>query len=152
MKKIYMVSIAAATMMFAGNASAVDSTGCGLGSMAWRGHEGTIPQVAAVTTNNVSFSSQTFGITSGTSGCDPQGRINGGTGRMVFNFLQNNMEQYALDAAKGSGETLATLAGILNVDEAVLASKSKENFAVLFPTQDADAVYVTVQLLEIMKA
>lgn len=151
MKKIYLTSIAAAAFMLASNASAHDSTGCGLGSMAWRGQKGVIPQVLAVTTNGT-FGNQTFGITSGTSGCDPQGRVTGGTQRMVFNFLENNMEQYALDVAKGNGETLATLAGIMNVDESELAKRSQENFAVLFPSQDADAVHVTVKLFEIMKA
>lgn len=151
MKKIYLASVAAAAMLFATNVNAHDSTGCGLGSMAWRGQQGTIPQILAVTTNGT-FGNQTFGITSGTSGCDPQGRVTGGTQRMVFNFLENNMEQYALDVAKGGGETIATLAGIMNVDEAVLAKRSQENFAVLFPTQDTDAVQVTVKLFEIMKA
>lgn len=151
MNKKYLASVALASLLFAAPASAHDSTGCGLGSMAWRGDGGTMPQLLAVTTNNLFFT-QTFGITSGTSGCDPNGRITGGTQRMVYNFIENNMEQYALDASKGNGETLTTLAGILNVDEAELAKKSQENFDVLFPNQDADAIYVTLKLFEIMKA
>ena len=151
MKKIYMLATAAAFMAVSGNAEALDSTGCGLGSMAWRGQSGPVPQVLAVTTNGT-FGSQTFGITFGTSGCDPNGRVTGGTQRMVFNFLQNNMEQYALDASRGSGETLDTIAGMLNMDKEAFAAKSQQNFAALFPNGNVDAIYVTNKIFEIVKA
>ena len=151
MKKLYLASLVLGSMMLAGNAGAVDSTGCGLGSMAWRGQKGMGPQILAVTTNG-SFSNQTFGITFGTSGCDPHGRITGGTQKMVLAFLENNLEQYAMDAARGEGETIDTLAGIMNVDSKVLAQKSQKNFAYIFPSQDADAVSVTLAVFEIMKA
>ncbi len=103
MRKIYMWAAVSVLVGAASGAQAIDSTGCGLGSMAWRGVSGPEAQVLAVTTNT-STGSQTFGITFGTSGCDPQGRVTGGTQRMVFDFIQNNMEQYALDAARGEGE------------------------------------------------
>ena len=151
MKKVYLATLLGGVMMLSAPASAHDSTGCGLGSMAWRGQSGAGPQVLAVTTNGT-FGTQTFGISSGTSGCDPDGRVTGGTQRMVFNFIENNMDQYALDSAKGSGETLTTLAGMLNVDEATLAEKSKQNFAVLFPNQNADALHVTATLFKILQA
>lgn len=150
MKKLCLIA-AAGVLALSANANAHDSTGCGLGSLAWRGQQGPVAQVLAVTTNGL-FGNQTFGISSGTSGCDPQGRITGGTQKMVYNFLENNMEQYAMDAAKGSGETLATLAGIMNVDENVLAEKTQQNFAVLFPNQDVDAVQLTLKLFEIIEA
>ncbi len=138
-------------MAFSSNAMAVDSTGCGLGSMAWRGQSGVVPQILAVTTN-ASFGNQTFGISSGTSGCDQNGRITGGTQRMVLNFLENNMEQYALDASRGEGETLDTLAGIMEVDKNVLATKVHDNFALIFPHDDVDAVEVTLNLFKVMNA
>ena len=124
MKKLYFASLlAGAAMLASAPAQAVDSTGCGLGSMAWRGQSGIGPQVLAVTTNGIFFT-QTFGITFGTSGCDPNGRVSGGTGRMTLAFLENNMEQFAMDAAAGHGETIDTLAGILNVDSRELGSKT----------------------------
>lgn len=103
-------------------------------------------------TTNGSFSNQTFGITFGTSGCDPEGRVTGGTQKMVLAFIENNMEQYALDASRGSGETIDTLAGILNMDKSVLGAKSQQNFAVLFPNENVQAVDVTLSLFEILKA
>ena len=137
--------------VFCAPANALDSTGCGLGSMAWRGQSGIVPQVAAVTTNGI-FGNQTFGITFGTSGCDPNGRVTGGTQKMILAFVENNMEQFAMDAAAGEGETLTTLAGILNMETEVVASKTYQNFAVLFPNENVDAVDLTLKLYEIMKA
>ena len=150
MKKLYLASLVLGSMMLAGNAGAVDSTGCGLGSMAWRGQKGMAPQILAVTTNG-SFSNQTFGITFGTSGCDPNGRISGGTQKMVLAFIENNMEQYALDAARGEGETITTLAGIMNMDSEKLGQISKQNFAAIFPSENAEAVDVTLALFEAVK-
>ena len=66
MKKLYLASALATVLTLSSNAMAIDSTGCGLGSMAWRGQSGTAPQILAVTTNG-SFGTQTFGISSGTS-------------------------------------------------------------------------------------
>ena len=151
MKKIYFLSaVAGGLMALASNANAYDSTGCGLGSMAWRGQSGIIPQVAAVTTNGIAM--QTFAITTGTSGCDPNGRVTGGTGRMLFAFLENNMEQFAFDASVGQGETLVTIAGILNVDEAELSAKIHNNFGTLFASNDVDAVDLTLSIMSIAKA
>lgn len=149
MKKILWASVFGGMMMFSAGANAVDSTGCGLGSMAWRGQSGRVPQILAATTNGL-FGTQTFGITFGTSGCDPNGRITGGTQKMVLAFLENNMEQYAMDAARGQGETIDTLAGIMNVDSEKLGEVSKQNFAFLFPDQDVQAVDVTLNLFTIM--
>ena len=140
---------AVAAVMFSANAHAADSTGCGLGSLAWRGQSGMVPQVLAVTTNGT-FGNQTFGITSGTSGCDPRGRVTGGTGRMTLAFLENNLEQFAMDASAGHGETIDTLAGILNVDSEKLGEIAKTHFAVLFPDENVDAVDVTAQLLALV--
>lgn len=151
MKKLYLSSLLiAGALALASNASAIDSTGCGLGSMAWRGQSGIGPQVLAATTNG-SFGTQTFGITFGTSGCDPNGRVTGGTGRMMLAFLENNMEQYALDAAAGHGETIETMAGILNMDSEKLGEMSKQNFATLFPNENVDAVELTLNVLEMVK-
>ena len=152
MKKIYLLSaVAAGVLALRANAQAYDSTGCGLGSMAWRGQSGIVPQVLAATTNGF-FGTQTFGISTGTSGCDPNGRVSGGTGKMLLAFLENNMEQFALDAAAGQGETLVTVAGILNVDEASLAGKLQSNFGVLFASNDVDAVDLTLSVMQIAKA
>jgi len=149
-KSLLTIAAILAAGMFSANAHAVDSTGCGLGSLAWRGQSGMLPQILAVTTNNYLIPSQTFGITSGTSGCDPHGRITGGTGKMTLAFLENNLEQFAMDASAGHGETIDTLAGILNIDSEKLGEIAKTHFAVLFPDENVDAVDVTAELLALV--
>ena len=152
MKKILTTAVVCAALSLATSAHAVDSTGgCGLGSMAWRGQSGIIPQSLAITTNNT-FWTNTFGITFGTSGCDPNGRVTGGTGRMTLAFLQDNMEQFAMDAAAGKGETIETLAGILAVDSDKLGKNIQQNFAYIFPNDNVEVADVTLRVMEIAKA
>ena len=50
------------------------SAGCGAGSILFEGQKGPVPQILAVTTNG-SFGNQTFGITSGTLGCEKDGVV-----------------------------------------------------------------------------
>lgn len=150
MKKIILSTVAAvAVICLTQSASAHDSTGCGLGSMAWRDQAGMGPQILAATTN-ASFGTQTFGISTGTSGCDPNGRITGGTQKMFMSFLENNMEQYAFDASRGDGETIQTIAGILNVPADQVAAVSKEHFNELFANEDVEVVAVAEQLLVLL--
>lgn len=130
------------------NVYAIDSTGCGLGSTIWKGQRGVAPQILAVTTNGTS-ANQTFGITSGTSGCDPNGRITGGTGR-IFAFLENNIDQFAFDVAKGNGETIDTIASIANKDSATTAKILKDNFDLLFADKDLNVVDLSVKVAELL--
>ena len=131
-----------------GAARAIDSTGCGLGSVLWKGERGTVPQILAVTTNATS-GNQTFGITSGTLGCDPYGRITGGTGRILV-FLENNLDTFALDAARGEGETLNTLAAITNKDVEEVKKVVKSNFDDLFPEGDAHVADISIKLAALL--
>lgn len=150
MKKLMLASVAAfGIAAFASVAQAHDSTGCGLGSMAWRGQSGMGPQILAVTTNGL-FGTQTFGISTGTSGCDPNGRITGGTQKMFLTFLENNMEQFAFDASRGEGETLYTIAGILNVPVSEVAAVSKDHFNEIFTSEDVEVVAVAEEMLSLL--
>lgn len=148
MKKLFGALVVCSSLALTSTAGAVDSTGgCGLGSMAWRGHSGIIPQSLAMTTNH--WFSNTIGVTLGTSGCDPNGRITGGTGRMTLAFLQDNMEQFAMDAAAGKGETIDTLAGILDVDSERLGKNIQQNFAYIFPNDNVEVAEVTIKVMDI---
>ena len=51
---------------------------------------------------------------------------------MMLAFLQDNMEQFAMDAAAGKGETIETLAGMMNVDSKTLGKDLQQNFAYIF--------------------
>lgn len=151
-KNLLLGAVFAAAICVSAPANAIDSTGgCGLGSMAWRGQSGIIPQVLAITTNN-SFGTNTFGITLGTSGCDPNGRVTGGTGKMVLAVIENNMEQFAMDASAGRGETIETIAGILNVDSEKLGAAAQQNFAYLFTDENVEAVDLALKMMELANA
>lgn len=137
-------------VLFLGSASsafAYDSTGCGLGSLVFKGQKGPVPQILAVTTN--STYTQTFGITSNTSGCDSYGRITGGTGRM-FAFLENNLDQFAADAAVGKGETIEAIAAITGRDAETVGRVAHNNFAELFGDKDVSAVIVTLKMADLL--
>ena len=151
-KSLVFSALFATSVCLSAPAEAIDSTGgCGLGSMAWRGQSGIIPQVLAITTNN-SFGTNTFGITLGTSGCDPNGRVTGGTGKMVLAVIENNMEQFAMDASAGRGETIDTIAGILNVDSEKLGAAAQQNFATLFTDENVEAVDLALRIMELANA
>ena len=150
-KNLLLGGVLGLIMMASTPSFAIDSTGgCGLGSMAWKGHSGIIPQVLAMTTNGMFLN--TVGVTLGTSGCDPNGRVTGGTGKLVLAVIENNMEQFAMDASRGQGETIETIAGILDVDSKELGQKAQQNFAFLFENENVEAVDLALRIMELANA
>lgn len=112
MKKIIAGAILLTSSSMAFAASNHGPAGCGLGSSvlfpdasAWYEH------VMAATTNGTS-GNQTFGMTSGTLGCqDANGPLQLGQA-----FMDDNMDQLAMDAAKGEGESLSALAEVMGIE------------------------------------
>lgn len=102
MKK-FLAAAAVAVALSAAPAHA-DNVGCGLGAVLLKGNSGMAVNLIATFLNGIS-ANQTFGITTGTSGCTQNGRISGGTGRL-FAFMENNLDQFAIDASRGHGETI----------------------------------------------
>lgn len=95
-------------------ASAVpkENCGCGIGSMVFEGKDGLIFQVLAVSTNGI-FGNQTFGISSGTLGCDrPSAFVRN---EAVERFVRENMDNLAVDIATGQGESLDALSEMIRV-------------------------------------
>src|SRR5574337_1079630 len=113
MKKVLMLSVAVFLGMQAGLAMAANpdtGPGCGLGKLAWsdyKNQKDIAPQVMMATTNGT-FGSQTFGISSGTSGCTNDGKIMGDSRTVMFAEL--NFENLSQEMARGQGEHLASLA------------------------------------------
>jgi hypothetical protein len=147
MKKIvlFLVLIGVLTV----NAFAVDSTGCGLGSTLLKGKNGTLFQLVAVTTNTSVSGNQLFGISSGTLGCDQNGRISGGTGK-IFVFLENNVDSFVFDVAKGEGETINVIAEIAGIDSKEVAGILKQNYNVLFDDENIDIVALSVKISNLL--
>lgn len=124
----------AAGVWLVSTAGAVDqkNTGCGLGSMAFEGQNGLVSQVFAATTNGT-FGTQTFGITSGTANCE---RFKSYTMNDKVNvFVADNMDSLAKDIAKGEGEYLETMAGLMEFDQAQrpqFYAELQKNFARIY--------------------
>ncbi len=108
------------------------NTGCGLGSVIFQGKSGLISQTLAVTTNGT-FANQTFGITSGTSNCQRFTSI--ASNERINIFVSENLDNLAIDIARGSGEYLSTFAVLMDVregDRAAFYSKLQRNFSRIF--------------------
>ena len=126
-----------------------DSTGCDLGTTVWAGKSGLGPQILAVTTNGTS-GNQTFGITSGTLGCDSNEQI---ASAEVRQLAAANIDNLAKDMARGEGETLASLAAAMKVDagdQPLLFATLKSNFTRIFPTDSVSVDDVLVSIHGVM--
>jgi hypothetical protein len=91
--------------------------GCGLGKLIWSDYskqKSIAPQVLQSTTNGTS-GSQTFGISSGTSGCTNDGTIM--AEHKVNVFAAANYENLSQEMARGGGEHLASLAELMGVPQ-----------------------------------
>jgi hypothetical protein len=123
---------------------------CGWGSKLFEGNEGIAPQVLAVTTNGF-LGNQTFGITSGTSGCTQQGVVQSAWKSVMF--IEQNKTLLARDMAIGNGETLvafANLIGISEGDKTYFYETTKRSFKDLFPSEKVTAGDVVVSLRTVL--
>ena len=110
----FLLFVQAAGVGAAGNPD--NGPGCGLGKLAWMDYgsqKQIAPQVMMATTNGT-FGSQTFGISSGTSGCTNDGVI---MKNKHLNMASRAFESLAEEMAQGRGEHLASLATLLGVPE-----------------------------------
>ncbi len=148
MKKL--VIVVAMGALWAGQASARDSVGCGLGTMVFDGQQGVAPQVLAATTNGT-FGNQTFGISSGTLGCDPNGSIN--SAKKMAMFTSENLESLAQNMSTGQGETLETFADLMGVqagDRAEMFAALKSNFHKIYSHDAVTAEEVLGNVRDVM--
>lgn len=123
--------------------------GCGWGSILMDGQKGVVSNVLAATTNGT-FGNQTFGMTSGTAGCDASQTIH----RAAVDFLDDNMEKVARDMSTGQGESLDTLASLMGIheqDKGRFFSVTHENFAVIFSSDSVSSIEVMASLQELMQ-
>jgi hypothetical protein len=144
MKKLAVILLAAFLVMtFVGVSFATkENTGCGLGYIIFKGKDGLLSQTFAATTNGT-FGNQTFGISSGTSECD---RPSSFTANEKLNkFASDNMDNLAMDIARGQGEYLNTLAVLLEVPENERASfytKLQTHFSDIYTSETVTHVDV----------
>ena len=139
MKKVLISIVAVAALSTAAFATVNSQTGCGLGSQVIKNDSSAVMLALQATTNGTS-GSQTFGITSGTSGCSKS--------KFVMNeraaaFVASNMDQLSREIAMGHGESVSTLAELLNVqDKAAFATALQANYNAIYSSEKADMATV----------
>lgn len=136
MKKLLIATLllAIAAPAFAGQAAS--NTGCGLGTVLWGNKaDGNVVSQSLQATTNGTFGNQTFGITSGTLGCDQPARFV--QNERLLAFTADNVDLLARDIAAGQGETLDTVAELLEVPAAerpAFNATLQKNFDRIFVT------------------
>ncbi len=139
MKQLLLTMVSILVLGASNNALAAGDAGCGLGSVIWSKNSKLL-QLFAVTTNGT-FGSQTFGITSGTSGCTSSSFVN--REQQVESFVAANENSLKNDMAKVQGETLATLALLSGCQDdssqAEFSALMKKNFSDLMVNENTAA-------------
>jgi DUF3015 family protein len=148
MRKILIAVVISAVPAFA-FAQQNNIGSCGWGAKLFDGQSGVVPQVLAVTTNGTS-GNQTFGITTGTSGCTQDGVVRS-TWKTAM-FIDGNKERLARDMSIGNGETLDSLAHLIGVREenrAAFGRVMQANVSLIFPSGSTtgDSVVALKQVL-----
>ncbi|ULA62737.1 MAG: Orotate phosphoribosyltransferase (Modular protein) [Nitrospira sp.] len=147
MKKAVMLAVVGIFMAMQGGlamaANPDTGPGCGLGKLAWQNYpnQKTIGVQTMEATTNGSFGTQTFGISSGTSGCTNDGKF--WTQEKVNVFAALNFDNLAQDMAQGQGEhlaSLATLMGIPAAQQPAFFAMTQEKYASLMAAGETSPV------------
>ena len=125
-----------------------ENTGCGLGSLIIKDQSTSVLQALAATTNGTS-GNQTFGITSGTSNCNkPSDFV---SNDKLNKFVEENMDELALDISAGHGETLSTVAKLMNVENNVeFSAKLQSNFTSIYSNENVTSAAVIDSIAKYM--
>ena len=118
--------------------------GCGAGAIIWKGQSGMAANVLAATTNGM-FGNQTLGMTFGTLGCNGEQTVSNEYEKKIF--VASNMDNLAEDAAKGSGDHLASLAelvGVASADKSAFFAMAKANYSSVFTQSNQDSLLVSL--------
>lgn len=157
LKRLILASLAVAFVgMQAGLAMAANpdtGPGCGLGKLAWQNYpnQKTIGVQTMEATTNGLMGNQTFGISSGTSGCTNDGKFWAQEKVNVFAAL--NFENLAQDMAQGQGEHLASLATLMGIpasQQPAFFSMTQEKYASLMAAGETSPVALVKALNDVV--
>ncbi len=147
------LTVAVLTLIASGTAMAAGENNvgnCGPGSKLFEGQSGIMPQVLAVTTNTT-LGIQTFGITTGTSGCTQDGAVKSNWKTALF--IEGNKERLARDMSIGHGESLDSLASLIGVREehrATFVRTAKDNFQRIFASDNVSGEQILQSLKRVL--
>ena len=148
MKKLLVSSLCFAAV--SGFAVPQDNVGVGVGTMIFKDHDGLVSQTAAATTNAI-FCNQAFAITSGTLEAEKPAEF--WAQEQMNIFIAGNMDNVAKDIAMGEGESVDTIANILNVeDKEAFKVQLQENFAEIYSSNEVTHKDVVASIMDIAKS
>jgi len=133
------------------HADAAGGPGCGWGNMLFEGQSG-LPMHLLATLVNGTSGNATFGMTTGTNGCDTSGGLTySGKSLLAMNGV---LEEVAQDMATGEGEALTALSvsmGVPAEERAHFNAVMHENFASIFTSEEVTAGEVADNIASVMK-
>lgn len=149
-KKLAVVALMVAFPVGAMAAGENNIGSCGWGGKLFDGQRGIAPQVLGATTNGT-FGNQTFGISSGTSGCTQDGVVKSNWKTAMF--IDGNKSKLARDMSTGSGETLESLAKLIGIQDqhkAAFFQATKDNFSRIFASDNVTTDQVVASLKQVL--
>jgi len=146
MTKFTKAILLAAALIFAplSAAQADNDIGCGVGTEVFKGQAGPVQKILASWTNAITF--QSVSITLGVLNC---GSLNDTitASAQTRHFAAANIDALARDAAMGRGESLDTLAALLEIDDTdAFGQFAQTNYDALFPTASVTSDELLVSL------
>lgn len=131
-------------------AMADNDAGCGLGTQVMAGKSGVFAHLVATYTNGL-LGNQTFGITSGTLGCNGNSEVTADAD--LRKFASTNLDQLTVEMAAGEGEALTALAslyGIESQDRAAFYGMTKANYGTIVSSDSVTAGEVIASIRTLM--
>lgn len=131
-------------------AMADNDAGCGLGTQVMAGKSGVFAHLVATYTNGL-LGNQTFGITSGTLGCNGNSEVTADAD--LRKFASTNLDQLSVEMAAGEGEALTALAslyGIESQDRAAFYGMTKANYGTIVSSDSVTAGEVLASIRTLM--
>lgn len=142
MKK-FIVAVFTICMAFSASYVYADNVGPGLGRVALEGKSGKVWELVGTFLNGI-CANGTFAITSGTLGYKEGAKIGFNAADV---YIAENMDDLAIDIAKGDGEYVDTLARILKVDDrSAFKDKLHKNFNNIYTSKDVTAEQVSANI------
>ena len=147
----YLGFVMSLALVVAGqSAMAAGDSGCGLGSLVIQKNT-KMSQTLAVTTNGT-FSSQLFGITSGTSNCSANGIVM--REQEAVMFADANFQTLKVELARGEGESVAAMAELVGCQSSVapFGAAAKARYSELFPASSTTSSDLVKSLAAVCKS
>lgn len=154
---VFVPILFASSLTFASRQGRYDITGCGAGSVLFDGHANTHAELITESITNGSMGSQLFGISSDSSNCIDAHSLNAST--KIKMYLEANRHSLENDIARGNGETIETLARLLeckgdksDFNGEMIGRKLQKNYDAIFPNDAVSADQVRASIRSLLRS